>query len=77
MKPITLTFDAFKDLMANDVSLREEITRDSDIIDMDNGSMVIHKRNISKYLERYMWKDEEDLQDGMWYHYGVFVRVVG
>ena len=48
MKPITLTFDAFKDLMANDDSLREEITRDGDIIDMDNGSMVLHKRNISK-----------------------------
>ena len=76
MKPITLTFDAFKDLMANDVSLREEITRDSDIIDMDNGSMVIHKRNINKYLERYMCKDEDDLQDTMWYHYGVFVKVV-
>lgn len=26
MKPITLTFDAFKDLMVNDVALREEIT---------------------------------------------------
>ena len=76
MKPITLTFDAFKDLMANDVSLREEITRDSDIIDIDNGSMVIHKRNISKYLECYMCKDEDDLQDTMWYHYGVFVKVV-
>ena len=25
MKPITLTFDAFKDLMVNDVALREEI----------------------------------------------------
>lgn len=76
MKPITLTFDAFKDLMANDASLREEMTRDSDIIDIDNGSMVIHKRNISKYLERYMCKDEDDLQDTMWYHYGVFVKVV-
>ena len=32
MKPITLTFDAFKDLMVNDVALREEITHTSDII---------------------------------------------
>ena len=48
MKPITLTFDAFKDLMANDVALREEITHTSDIIDLDNGSMVIRKHNISK-----------------------------
>ena len=76
MKPISLTFDAFKDLMANDISFRKEITNTNDIIDMDNGSMVIHKRNISKYLERYMCKDEDDLQDTMWYHYGVFVKVV-
>ena len=76
MKPISLTFDAFKDLVANDVSLREKITNTNDIIDMDNGTMVIHRQNISKYLERYMCKDEDDLQDTMWYHYGVFVKVV-
>ena len=76
MKPISLTFDAFKDLVANDVSLREKITNTNDIIDMDNGTMVIHRQNISKYLERYMCKDEDDLQDTMWYHYGVFVKIV-
>ena len=76
MKPISLTFDAFKDLMANDVSLREKITNTNDIIDMDNGTMVIHRHNISKYLERYMCKDEDDLQDTMWYNYGVFVKVI-
>ena len=76
MKPISLTFDAFKDLVANDVSLREKITNTNDIIDMDNGTMVIHRQNISKYLERYMCKDEDDLQDTMWYNYGVFVKVI-
>ena len=76
MKPISLTFDAFKDLVAKDVSLREKITNTNDIIDMDNGTMVIHRQNISKYLERYMCKDEDDLQDTMWYNYGVFVKVI-
>ena len=76
MKPITLTFDTFKDLMASDISLREEITNTSDIIDMDNGTMVIHRQNISKYLERYMCKDEDDLKDTMGYNYGVFVKIV-
>ena len=76
MKPISLTFDAFKDLVANDVSLREKITNTNDIIDMDNGTMVIHRQNISKYLERYMCKDEDELQDTMWYNYGVFVKVI-
>lgn len=76
MKPISLTFDAFKDLMSNDISLREEITSINDIVDMDNGTMVIHRQNINKYLERYMCKDEDDLQDTMWYNYGVFVKVI-
>ena len=76
MKPISLTFDTFKDLVANDVSLREKITNTNDIVDMDNGTMVIHRQNISKYLERYMCKDEDDLQDTMWYNYGVFVKVI-
>ena len=76
MKPISLTFDAFKDLMSNDISLREEITNINDIVDLDNGTMVIHRQNINKYLERYMCKDEDDLQDTMWYNYGVFVKVI-
>ena len=76
MKPISLTFDAFKDLMANDTSFRKEITNTNDIIDMDNGTMVIHRQNITKYLERYMCKDEDDLKDTMWYNYGVFVKIV-
>lgn len=76
MKPITLTFDTFKDLVSNDASFRKEITRNSDIIDMDNGTMIIHRQNINKYLERYMCKDEDDLKDTMWYNYGVFVKVV-
>ena len=76
MKPLSLAFDAFKDLMANDTSFRKEITNTNDIIDMDNGTMVIHRQNITKYLERYMCKDEDDLQDTMWYNYGVFVKVI-
>lgn len=76
MKPISLTFDAFKDLMVNDTSFRKEIANTNDIIDMDNGTMVIHRQNITKYLERYMCKDEDDLQDTMWYNYGVFVKVI-
>lgn len=72
----TLTLEAFKDLMSTNITLREEITNTSDIIDLDNGSMVIRKHNISKYLERYMCKDEDDLKDTMWYNYGVFVKVV-
>ena len=72
----TLTLEAFKDLMSTNVALREEITNTSDIIDLDNGSMVIHRRNINKYLERYMCKNEDDLKDTLWYNQGIFVKVL-
>ena len=54
----------------------KNIISDSDIIDMDNGSMIIHRSNISKYLEQYLCKSEQDLEDTMWFSYGVFVKIV-
>lgn len=72
----TLTLEAFKDLMSTNITLREEITNTSDIIDLDNGSMVIHRCNINKYLERYMCKNEDDLKDTLWYNQGIFVKVL-
>lgn len=71
-----LTLDAFKDLLKTDSSFVEKVTNTSDIIDMDNGSMVIHRCNIVKYLEKYMCKNEDDLSDTLWYRYGVFVKVI-
>ena len=71
-----LTLDAFKDLLKTDSSFVEKVTNTSDIIDMDNGSMVIHRCNIVKYLEKYMCKNEDDLSDTLWYRYGIFVKVI-
>jgi hypothetical protein len=76
MKHNTNTFDAFKNLIVNDVSPREDYVNTTDIIDLDNGSMIIRRHNINKYLERYMCKNEEDLKNSMWYNYGVFVKVI-
>ena len=45
-------------------------------IDMDNGVMTIRKSNLNKYLEKYSCKDEDDLQDTLWFNYGIFVRIV-
>lgn len=71
-----LTLDAFKSLLSTDTELVNRITNNSDIIDMDNGSMIIHRANINKYLEQYMCKSEDDLSDTLWFSYGIFVRVV-
>jgi hypothetical protein len=73
---ITLTFDDFKTLMQTDTAAKERVSGTSDIIDFDNGSMIIHRYNINKYLERYMCKDEDDLKDTMWYNHGVYVKIL-
>lgn len=71
-----MSLDAFKYLLATDTELVNRITNNSDVIDIDNGSMTIHRANINKYLEKYMCKSEDDLSDTLWFSYGIFVRVV-
>ena len=48
----------------------------TDMIDFDNGTMIIQRKNLNKYLERYSCKNEQDLSDTMWFNYGVFVKIV-
>lgn len=76
MAQTTLTLDDFKTLMSNDISLREKVGNVNDSIDIDNGSMIIHKCNLNKYLERYMCKDEDDLKDTLWYNRGIYVKIL-
>ncbi len=47
-----------------------------DNIDMEHGKMTIHRCNINKYLEQYACKNEEDLNDTLWYSYGCLVTVI-
>lgn len=72
----TLTFDAFKTLVNNDSEFKSKITNKSDVINIDEGSMLIHRENVDKYLERYMCKDENDLEDTLWFSYGIYVKIV-
>ena len=71
----TLNLESFKEMVNTNPSFKEKLT-DSDVISFDNGTMIIKRQNLNKYLEKYACKDEDDLQDAMWYHYGVFVKVV-
>ena len=48
----------------------------NDIIDLDNGSMIIQRENLNKYLKLHMCADEVSLIDYMWYNYGVIVKVI-
>jgi hypothetical protein len=72
----TFSLDSFKDAVKRDNSFAESIVGKSDSIDYDNGSAIIHRCNLSKYLEKYLCKDEDDLSNTLWYSYGIFVHVV-
>jgi hypothetical protein len=72
----TLSLDAFKDALKNNAAMLDGILGTSDTIDFDNGSAIIHRSHINAYLEKYLCKSEEDLEDTLWYNYGVFVKII-
>lgn len=70
------SFDDFKEALLVDTDLKDSIVGMSDIFDYDKGSAIIHREHINKYLEKYMCKNEQDLEDTLWYSYGLFVKIV-
>ena len=62
--------------MINSINNSKDKKTTNDIIDLDNGSMIIYKENLNKYLKIYMCPDELTLTDYMWYNYGVIVKVI-
>ena len=72
----TFSLDSFKEAVKNNEKFVSTITGKSDTIDYDNGSAIIHRCNLSKYLEKYLCKDEDDLSNTLWYNYGIFIHVV-
>lgn len=71
-----LSLDGFKDMVNNNPDFKQEITHRKDIIDKQNGIMRIYPENINKYLEEYYCKNVEDLQDRLYYTYGIFCTVI-
>ena len=71
-----LTLDAFKSMVSSNNEFKNSLISKNDIIDWDNGTMVIYSENINKYLEKYACKDADDLIDALWYSYGVFVKII-
>lgn len=71
-----LSFDAFKDMVNNNPDFKNEITHRKDIVDKEHGIMRIYSENINKYLEEYACKDIDDLENTLYYHYGIFCTVI-
>ena len=71
-----LSLDAFKSMLSSNNEFKNSLISKNDIIDWDNGTMVIYSENINKYLEQYACEDADDLIDTLWYSYGVFVKII-
>ena len=72
----SLTFDEFKVLAATNEFKEKFNTHRTDIIDLDNGVMRIYAENINKYLETYACKNATELEDTLYYNYGIFCQVI-
>lgn len=71
----TMNLDEFKELMTNEKEEKDRIIGRCDLIDLDNGVMRIYYEHLDKYLEKYCCKDAQDLQDTLWYSYGVYCQI--
>ena len=69
------SLDAFKELLSTNKEVKDKIISREDLIDLDNGVMRIYAEHINKYLEKYCCKDAEDLQDTLWYSYGIYCEI--
>ncbi len=53
----TLNLESFKEMVNTNPSFKEKLT-DSDVISFDNGTMIIKRQNLNKYLQKpnkYLW----------------------
>ena len=72
----SLTFDEFKVLAKTNEFKEKFNAKRTDLIDFDNGVMRIYSENLNKYLEMYACKDAEDLEDTLYYSYGIYCEVI-
>lgn len=73
----TLTsFAELADIKLNLISRDSDRKTVGDVVDFENGTLIVNRNNLTKYLERYSCKDEDDLSDTLWYNYGVFLKIV-
>lgn len=70
------SFAELADIKLNLISRDSDRKAVNDVVDFENGTLIVNRNNLTKYLERYSCKDEDDLSDTLWYSYGVFLKIV-
>lgn len=76
MSKTIFSLDSFKDMVSSNNDFKEEIIGKQDLIDLDNGVMRIYAENLNKYLEKYACKNAEDLENTLYYSYGIYCTVI-
>ena len=76
MNKKVFSLDSFKDMISNNNDFKEEIISKQDLIDLDNGVMRIYAENLNKDLEKYACKNAEDLENTLYYSYGIYCTVI-
>ena len=76
MNKKVFSLDTFKDMVSSNSDFKEEIIGKQDLIDLDNGVMRIYAENLNKYLEKYACKNAEDLENTLYYSYGIYCTVI-
>ena len=72
----TFTLDAFKEAINVDKDFKASLSSETDLFDEEHGVAVVHQSNIMKYLEKFMCKDQNELQDYLYYNKGIFLKVI-
>lgn len=67
-----MTLDEFKVIAP---TLKKEMSQHEDIIDYEHGTAIIFSENLNKYLEKYMCKNADDLENTLYYNYGIYCKI--
>lgn len=60
------------DDIGNDMDKRAE----EDKFYPETGVAIIHEKNLMKYLEKFMCKNQDELSDFLYYKKGIFLKVI-
>lgn len=65
-----------KDIYVNELNGGRNWHSTEDIINFDSATIIIHRNNLKKYLEKYNCVNEDELKDTMWLNHGIIVKVI-
>lgn len=54
----------------------KDIESEYDKLDVDNLFIIIHKDNLKSYYTMYNCENEIELEDFLWYNFGISIKVI-